>query len=300
MASRNLIKLVQGFTFLESPRWHEGRLWLSDFHTHRVLAVSLDGTVENIAVVPAQPSGLGWLPDGRMLVVSMKDRKLLRREADGSLVVHADLSGLATWHLNDMVVDEKGRAYIGNFGFDHRSGGPVVPASLIMVAPDGRASVVSDNDLIFPNGSAITPDGRTLLVGETWGNRISAFPINGDGSLGARYTWASFGELTDSREFAVLSAAAKVLPDGCTLDAQGCLWVADIGGNRAIRVKEGGAIVDEISSGADGTFAVCLGGEHGKTLFICVAPHSEPSERIALRGARVMMTEVDVPHAGRP
>ncbi|MGT2429128.1 SMP-30/gluconolactonase/LRE family protein [Cupriavidus basilensis] len=187
MARRELSVLTEGHTFLEGPRWHEGRLWLSDFYTHRVMAVSLDGTVEPIAEVPQQPSGLGWLPDGRLLIVSMRDRKLLRREADGSLSVHADLSAVASGHVNDMVVDQHGRAYVGNFGFDLMAGAPMRTASLARVDPDGTVTVVADG-LFFPNGSVITPDGKSLVVGETLGNRISAFDLHADGSLGPAAT----------------------------------------------------------------------------------------------------------------
>src|SRR5271169_96728 len=169
--------LISGLSFTESPRWRDGRLYISDFYTQRVLAVAMDGTAETVARVPQQPSGLGFLPDGRMLIVSMRDRKVLRREADGSLVEHADLSALASWHCNDMLVDHDGRAWVGNFGFD-LNGGPTCSTVLICVDPDGTARVVADG-LGFPNGMVLTPDGRTLIVAESMMNRLTAFTVNG-------------------------------------------------------------------------------------------------------------------------
>lgn len=299
MTARELTTIADGFSYLECPRWHAGRVWLSDFYTHRVVAVSLDGTVEDIATVPGQPSGLGWLPDGRLLIVSMKDRKLLRQEEDGSLVVHADLAPFATGHGNDMVVDDQGRAYVGNFGFDLMAGEPFAPASVVMVTPDGHVQVVAE-DLRFPNGSVITPDGRTLIVDETFGNRISAFDIAEDGTLGERRDWASWGRMPDSTAIEDLLLAATVGPDGNTLDAEGCVWVADALGRRAARVREGGEIVDEVSTGDLSVFAVGLGGEDGRSLFLCLAPNFDETERSVTREARLACVTVDVPHAGLP
>ena len=172
--------IAEGYSFTEGPRWHEGRLYFSDFYTHRVLAVDGEGRVEVIATVPGQPSGLGWLPDGRMLVVSMLDRKLLRQEGDGRLVEHADLSKIATYHCNDMVVDTQGRAYVGNFGSDIESGNKLVKANLAFVDTDGSVSVAAE-DLAFPNGAVITPDGKTLIIGESFGRCLTAFDIADDG-----------------------------------------------------------------------------------------------------------------------
>jgi len=149
--------LISGLSFTECPRWRDGRLYVSDFYTHRVLAVAMDGTAETIASLPQQPSGLGFLPDGRLLIVSMRDRKVLRREADGSLVVHSDLSALAPGYLNDMLVDGSGRAWVGNFGFDLMGRAPARATVLICVQPDGTAKVAADF-LGFPNGTVLTPD----------------------------------------------------------------------------------------------------------------------------------------------
>jgi sugar lactone lactonase YvrE len=180
--TREIRTVLSGMSYLECPRWHEGRIWAADFYTYRVVSAAEDGSDLRVeAEVPQQPSGIGWLPDGRLLVVSMRDRKLLRREADGSLVEHADLAPYVTGHPNDMVVDAEGRAYVGNFGFDLMAGAPIAPTVLLRVDPDGSVTQVAD-DLWFPNGSVITDDG-VLLVDETFGNRVTGFDIAADGSL---------------------------------------------------------------------------------------------------------------------
>lgn len=291
--------LVSGYTFLESPRWHDDRLWLSDFYTHQVLSVDLQGQAEVVADVPGQPSGMGWLPDGRLLVVSMRDRKILRRETDGRLVTHADLSGVAGGHANDMVVDAQGRAFVGNFGFDLMGGGTPQTATLARVDPDGSVHVVA-SDLHFPNGSMITPDGKTLIVGETMGNRISAFDMLPDGALGPRRDWASFGPLPALTDIGSVLGSLKAAPDGATLDAEGAVWFADAIANRVVRMASGGEILDSISTGALGAFACTLGGPDGRTLFICVAPDFNEHARQQAREASVWTTEVGVPGAGRP
>src|SRR5262249_60114287 len=176
--------LLDGILFPEGPRWHEGKLWFSDMHAHRVMTVDLAGRAEVVVEVPNQPSGLGWLPDGRLLVVSMIDRRLLRLDP-GGLAVAADLSALASFHCNDMVVDDRGRAYVGNFGFDLHAEAPFRPAELVLVPPDGPPRIVAD-DLAFPNGCVITPDGRTLVVGESGGARLTAVTIPGDGAARRR------------------------------------------------------------------------------------------------------------------
>ena len=298
MTHRTLTPVIGGFTFLEGPRWHDGRLWLSDFYTHQVIAVGPAGKVEEIATVPQQPSGLGWLPDGTLLVVSMRDRKLLRL-AHGELIEHADLSPLTGGHVNDMVVDGQGRAYVGNFGFDLMGGAPFRATTIVRVEPDGTTSVAADG-LMFPNGSVITPDGSTLIVDETFGNRISAFDIAADGSLGPRRDWANFGALPDTDNVQELIAAAAIGPDGNCLDADGAVWVADAIHHRVVRVAEGGAILEEISTGDDGVYACMLGGEDDRTLYLCVAPNFDETERSSTRLGRLLATTVDVPHAGTP
>jgi sugar lactone lactonase YvrE len=247
--------LLDGLTFPEGPRWHDGRLWFSDMYGPEVVAVDLEGQRETICEVPGQPSGLGWLPDGRLLIVSMKDRRLLRREPSGELVEHADLSDIATFHCNDMVVGGDGNAWVGNFGFDLHARAEPRPAKLALVTPDGQARAVAE-DLQFPNGSVITPDGATLIVGESGAQRLTAFDIGPDGSLANRRTWAE----------------VPGPPDGICLDAEGCIWVA-IPRNRAgvVRVAEGGEVRRHIELDERDAFACMLGGPEGRTLFITVS-----------------------------
>ncbi len=298
MAARELQVLARGLSFLEAPRWHEGRLWVSDFYTHRVLRFAPDGTAETVVEVPGQPSGLGWLPDGRLLIASMRDRRLLRLDPAG-LALHADLHDLASWHLNDLVVDTRGRAYVGNFGFDLMAAADPAPANLVRVDPDGTATVAAEH-MLFPNGSVITPDGRTLIVAETVGQRLTAFDIAPDGSLVNRRVWAAFGEPPTAPDFATAFTQVHVAPDGICLDAEGCVWFADAFGQRAVRVREGGEIVDEVSTGQLGCFACMLGGDDGTTLFLCCAPTFVEHEASANHRAQLLSCRVEVPHAGLP
>lgn len=287
MQERSLSVLVDSGTFYEGPRWHEGRWWVSDFYRQAVFAVATDGSQEAIMKVEQQPSGLGWLPDGTMLVVSMKDRRLLRRSIDGKVEEAADLSGMATWHLNDMVVDQRGRAWIGNFGFDLMGGGPPSLANLIRVDPDGTAAVVAE-DMNFPNGSVVTPDGQTLIVGESGAFRYTAFTISDDGTLIDRRVWAQMSD-------------PAVAPDGCSLDAEGHIWAADALTNRCVLVAEGGELLDEIRP-PDGlaVYACMLGGQNDRTLLMCCAPSFVEHERLSANDAALLTTEVDVPRAGCP
>jgi sugar lactone lactonase YvrE len=289
---------VGGLSFTECPRWRDGRLYFSDFYTYRVLAVSGNGAIETIAGVPGQPSGLGFLPDGRLLIVSMRDRKILRREPDGRVVEHADLSALAPWHLNDMLVDRDGRAWVGNFGFDLMGGAKVSTTVLICVEPDGSARAAADG-IGFPNGMAMTPDGRTLIVAETTMNRLSAFDVSA-GRLGPRRNWAAFGDAPATEDFNELLAQVSVVPDGICLDAEGAVWVADANGHRLLRVAEGGRILEELSTGAMNSFAVMLGGDDGQTLFACVAPTFHELEAAANHRAEIWKIHVKVPGAGLP
>lgn len=278
-----LDRLVDGLDFGEGPRWHDGRLWYSDFYQRGIFAVSVDGRREAIHENLAdRPSGLGWLPDGSLLVVSMTERKVLR-DNGGVLVEHADLSSLAAGHCNDMVVDSRGNAYVGNFGFDFEAGERPITTDLLLVRPDGAVSIAA-SDLRFPNGTVITPDGSTLIVGESFGDGYEAFTINTDATLGNRRRWADTpGES----------------PDGCTLDAEGAIWFADAGGKQVVRVLEGGEITHRVPAPMP-TFACALGGGDGRTLFILCAPSARP-ERVAGQAAGAIYTmEVDVPHAGLP
>jgi sugar lactone lactonase YvrE len=287
--------VASGFAFLEAPRWHEDRIWFSDFYTHQVVSAREDGSdLRTEAAVPQQPGGLGWLPDGRLLVVSMRDRRVLRRELDGTLVTHAELRGYATGHANDMVVDAEGRAYVGNFGFDLMSGAALETASLCRVDPDGTVTEAAAG-LWFPNGSVITP-GNVLIVNETFGNRCTAFDVTQDGRLANRRIWAEFAPLPADRPIGKVMAQVKVAPDGGCLDAEGALWIADAIGDRLLRVKEGGEIVDEVRPGSP-VYACALGGADGQTLYACAAPDFDEAKRTAARDGRLLAFRVAVPAA---
>jgi sugar lactone lactonase YvrE len=224
-----------------------------------------------------------------LLVVSMRDRKVLRREPDGTLVVHADLSAHANGHANDMVVDSHGRAYVGNFGFDLMAGAALEPTSLHRVDPDGRITEVAD-DLWFPNGIVITPD-NVLLVVETFGNRVTAFDLTEDGDLVNRRVWAEFGPLPAERQVEQVLAQLQVASDGACLDRQGGLWIADAIHDRLVRVVEGGTVTDEIKPGSP-VYACALGGAAGTTLYACAAPDFHEDARKAAREARMLAIEV--------
>lgn len=278
--------LVDGVDFGEGPRWHEGRLWYSDFHQRAIYAVTPDGEREAMhAQLADRPSGLGWMPDGRLLAVSMLDRKLVVEDVagGGTLVEHADLSSVATGNCNDMVVDAVGNAYVGNFGFDYEEGGRFSTADLALVRADGSVEVAATG-LRFPNGSVITPDGSTLIVGESFGAGYEAFTIGADATLGERRRWAD---------------VPGMAPDGCSLDADGAIWFADALGSQVVRVREGGEITDRIPTPM-ATFACALGGDDGRTLFVLCAPSSAPDEVAGKGAGAIFTTTVDVPHAGRP
>ncbi|MBV9048531.1 MAG: SMP-30/gluconolactonase/LRE family protein [Solirubrobacterales bacterium] len=293
-------RLLDGGAFFEAPRWHGDRWWVSDFYRHAVYTVTVEGVEERILEVEQQPSGLGWLPDGSLLVASMKDQRVLRREPEGTVSVHAELGAFTDSSLNDMVVDEQGRAWIGCFGFDLMAFADPQLAPLIRVDPDGTASIAAE-DLMFPNGSVITPDGKTLIVGETAGCRYTAFTIAADGTLSERRVWAQLAPTPQLAPLGEMLPQIAVGPDGCTLDAEGHIWAADEAGGRCIRVAPGGAIVDEIPA-PEGLhcFACALGGEDGRTLLICAAPDFLESSRREARDAVLLSTTVAVPHAGRP
>lgn len=294
--------VLETLSFLEGPRWRGatgsgGRIWVSDFYTHRVLSADEDGLhLRTEADVPGQPSGLGWLPDGRVLIVSMRDRSILRRENDGSLVRHADLSEHTASALNDMIVDEHGRAWVGSFGFDLMAGDPRRPAPLLRVDPDGTVTEASE-PLHFPNGMAIV-DGATLVVAESLGNRLSAFDIGADGTLSERRDWARFGPVPASPDTMEAIGEVAVAPDGLSVvDAEGAIWVADARGNRAVRIRPGGEIVDAVDTESHGCYACALGGAEGRTLFLCTAPSFLEHERRDTRDATLLSVPVDVPAA---
>ena len=285
--------LTDGLYFGEGPRWHDGRLWFSDFHAHAVKSVSLAGDLRTECEIDDRPSGLGWMPDGSMLIVSMTKRQVLRRSRDGTIGLHADLTGIAACHCNDMVVDRSGRAYVGHFGFDletemaARGVASVIAdhptATLACIAPDGTARVAA-TDMHFPNGTVITLDGKTLIVAETFGGTLSAFTIDDEGSLANRRVWAT----TWPR-----------IPDGITLDADGHIWIASPRGSECALIAEGGDVLEVIDTGQP-CYACMLGGDDGRTLFMLTARTSAAREAAASPTGRLLMATVDVPHAGLP
>ena len=242
--------LMTGIAFGESPRWHDDRLWFSDWGTQEIIAVDLEGESEVIVRVPSFPFCIDFLPDGRLLIVSASDRLLLRREPDGPLVTHADLSTLSEHPWNDIVVDARGNAYIGNIGFDFPEA-QFAPGTLALVTPDGSARQVADG-VAFPNGIVVPPDNSTLIVAESYANRLTAFDITADGSLSNRRMWAELG---------------GGVPDGICLDAEGAVWYGDVPNKRCVRVREGGEVLQTIALDR-GCFACMLGGPDDKTLFM--------------------------------
>lgn len=242
--------LMTGIAFGESPRWHDGRLWFADWGTQELIAVDLEGRSEVVVRVPSFPFCFDWLPDGRLLVVSARDRLLLRWEPDGSLATHADLSNLSDYPWNEVVVDGRGNAYVNNIGFEFPCG-EFAPGTVALHAPDGSVRQVADG-VAFPNGMAVTPDNSTLIVAESYANKLTAFDIVEDGGLSNRRVWADLGD---------------GVPDGICLDAEEAVWYADVPNKRCVRVREGGEVLQTIDLDR-GCFACMLGGPDGKTLFL--------------------------------
>jgi sugar lactone lactonase YvrE len=279
--------LLTGIAFGESPRWRDDRLWFSDWGAQQVVAVDLAGTSEVVARVsfPSFPMCIDWLPDGRLLIVSGRDGLLLRREPDGSLVTHADLSALAdsTHPWNEIVVDGRGNAYVNNQGFEF-PGGEFAPGTIALLTPDGSARQVADG-IAFPNGMAVTPDNRTLIVAESYGNKLTAFDVAADGGLSNRRVWADLD---------------GGVPDGICLDADGAAWYGDVPNKRCVRVAEGGQVLQTIDLDR-GCFACMLGGVDRRTLFM-VATEWRGAERMAegTRTGQVLTVEAPAPGAGWP
>jgi sugar lactone lactonase YvrE len=276
--------ILEGIVFPEGPRWHDGDLWFSDMHAHRVMKMSPQGRAEVVVEVPTRPSGLGFDGQGRLLVVSMTDRKLLRFD-DGRKTELADLSPFCGGDANDMVVDGHGRAYVGNFGFDlFAGGGEPRPTNLVLVLADGSARVVA-SDLVFPNGTVITPDGRTLIVAESFASRLTAFDVADDGSLSGRRIFAALGERT---------------PDGICLDAEGAVWVSCFGQDEFVRVLDGGEITHRIPVSGRRAVACMLGGADRRTLYLLTAETSVEELAEGKSKGRIETARVEVPGAGWP
>jgi sugar lactone lactonase YvrE len=278
MTDRRTEVLADGFHFLEGPRWRDGALWMSDIGGSRVIRLFEDGRSETVVEVPGSPSGLGFLPDGTPIVVSVFG-KALHRIVNGKLAPHADVSHLVTSPINDMVVDARGRAYVGCMGYDLFAGEAPKPGVILLVEPNGSARIVAE-DMTFPNGSVITRDGR-LVVGESFGNRLTSFRIADDGSLADRK----------------VEAALEGSPDGICLDTDGGIWVAMLD-HGCVRIKDGRA-VDRVPTGERKAIACQLGGTDGRTLFVLTfAGAVEDIGKVP--GARVDVVRVDAPAAGSP
>jgi len=265
---------LEGLMFPEGPRWRNEKLWFSDMDSKKVMTVDLKGNSETIIEMEDSPSGLGWLPDGTLLIVSMDNMRLLKLTPEGLKEV-ADLSSLATFKCNDMVVDKKGNAYVGNFGFDYQNE-KFKPAEIILVTPEGNTQIVADK-LAFPNGTIITPDDKTLIVAETFASKLTAFDILDDGLLGGRRVWANLTSL---------------IPDGICLDAEGGIWIASPGSSKVFRVLEGGKVTHEVKVSSQ-AYACMLGGLDRRTLFIATTT----ADRLE---GRIEVVKVEIPGAGLP
>ena len=276
--------VAEGIYFGEGPRWHDGRLWYSDFFGNCVRAFTPGAGDETILRVDGQPSGLGWLPDNQLLVVSMLDHRVLRHAPDGTTATHAEAGAFARHWSNDMLVDPAGRAYVGNFGFDFETE-PPAPTSLTRVDPDGSVTEAAA-DLLFPNGMALTPDGATMIVAETYGARLTAFDVAPDGTLHNRRVWADL-------------RGTGIYPDGICLDADGAVWVAAAAQPLCVRVRAGGQIVEQAQF-SQNCFACVLGDQDRRTLYAMTAPTAARAIASRAPNGRIEKERVSVPGAGCP
>ncbi|MFZ0919555.1 MAG: SMP-30/gluconolactonase/LRE family protein [Candidatus Dormiibacterota bacterium] len=277
--------LVTGLVFGEQPRWHDGRLWFSDWGAQDVMAADLGGNTQVMVHAESFPCCSGWLPDGRLLVVSARDGRLLRQEADGTLVTHADLAAASDPPAgNELVVDGRGNAYVNGGGFNLMTGEAFRPGVIAMATPDGSVRQVAE-DLAFPNGMLVTSDNATLIVGESYANRLTAFDIDGDGALSNRRVWAELGD---------------GVPDGICLDAEDKVWYSDVPNKRCVRVAEGGEVLQSVDLDR-GCFACALGGPSRTTLFMMATEWNGPAAMFAEpRTGEVVALEVSVAGAGWP
>jgi sugar lactone lactonase YvrE len=275
--------VAEGLVYPECPRWRDGSIWLSDQHAGSIVRVDPGGEWEEVAAVEAEPAGLGWTPDGTFLVVSMHDHRLLSATEDGFETV-ADLSALHPGLSNELVVDAAGRAYVGNIGFDFYGGEAPRPTVVVLVGED-RVPRVAADDLLVPNGMVIVPDGKTLVVAESFAHRLTAFDIEADGSLVNRRVFADLGE---------------DIPDGICLDAEGAIWYASIGQHEVVRVLPGGVVADRVSTGEQEAVACMLGGDDRRQLYVCTTLHLDPEHSVPARSGRLEVATVAVPGAGLP
>jgi len=277
--------LMAGIAFGEQPRWHEGRLWFSDWGPPEVIAVDVEGNHEIMLPAPAFPCCVDWLPDGRLLIVSAREGRLLRQEPGGALVTHGDLSGLSTPAAgNELVVDGRGNAYVNGGGFDLMAGEPFAPGIVALVTPQGTARLVADG-LAFPNGMLVTPGNATLIVAESYASKLTAFDIEDDGSLSSRRVWAELGE---------------GVPDGICLDAENAVWYGDVPHRRCVRVREGGEVLQTIELDR-GCTACALGGPGRRTLFMTATRWAGPENMFTgPRTGQVLTVDAPAPGAGWP
>ncbi|MDT3445610.1 MULTISPECIES: SMP-30/gluconolactonase/LRE family protein [unclassified Pseudofrankia] len=291
--TRSAVELRRGGVFYEAPRWHGGRWWVSDQQGTEVLAISPEDGTEVYASVPGGPSGLGWLPGGDLLVVSMSDRRVLRRRGDGQLVVHADLAEFTNYRINDMIVNSRGQAYVGCIGFDDESStAPFSTGSLIRVDPDGTVSTAAEC-LRCPNGSFFLDGERTLVVGETMLPGYTAFTVQDNGTLTERRTWAQIGPTPASTTVAEMFPQLVFAPDGCAGAPDGTVWSADLSNARCVHLAEGGDVIEQVDAPAGQmVFACALGGPSGRTLLLCVAPDWDPRARKAEHNASLITVEL--------
>jgi len=273
--------LMTGIAFGESPRWHDNRLWLSDWGAQQILAVDLEGKSEVVVRVPfpSIPMCIDFLSDGRLLIISTSEKLLLRREPDGSLRKHADLNGLSAIGFNEIVMDRRGNAYVNGAGFDLLAGEKFVPGIIALITPDGSVRQVADG-VAFPNGMVVTPDNSTLIVAESYGKKLTAFDIEADGTLSNRRVWADLGE---------------GVPDGICLDIENAIWYGDVPNKRCIRVREGGEVLRTINLDR-GCFSCALGGADMKTLCMVANEWRGPAKMTeGPRTGQILTVEVDCP-----
>jgi sugar lactone lactonase YvrE len=295
---RKVEVVLRGGSFLESPRWHDGRWWYSDLFRSAVFALAPDAEAEETIVrIPGRPSGLGWLPDGSLLVVSMLDRRILRLRPDGVLSEHADLTAHFSAPANDMVANAQGHAWVGTLGFQMSRHEDPLPGSLVHVSPSGAVRPAAQ-DLLVPNGMVLTADGSTLIVAETIGSRLTSFSVTPDGRLENRAVWAQLGPTPRLSTLTDTLAQLQAGPDGIALDAEGCVWAADPVAGHCNRVRAGGEIVETIESPhGQRIFACALGGHNGRDLLLCCAPDASEKRRSKSRDAVLARCEVDVGHS---
>lgn len=291
--------IASGFSFLESPRWHEGALYASDFYSERVLRFDPSGTHETVCSVPGRPSGLGFSPDGSLLVTSMLNRAVMRWDGR-KLSAHARFGNLITGYANDMLVTPEGWALVGSFGNSDAHPDSLQRTGLVRVSPDGTADLIAPG-LVFPNGIVFTPNRTEIIVAETFAARLSAFycSVGADGrpELGTSRTWKQFGEAPEYLDIARATRELEVLPDGLATDADGAIWVASSNSHAALRVSPEGEIVESIDVGELSVYSLALGGEDGRTLFLCCSPTLGTSDPTTTNESVLMAARVDAPAA---